>query len=477
METIYKEESFSLNAILITPSDHYALHSQKKDFVLVSVIYSELPSSKGSVFAPVPWGWTCISSWPLSNKAIHSMRERNPFDVPPGPGYAYLKKTGAYIPMKTHVISNVVCPSPHRRGGHMESIYDPYDGQTYTWKVHFYAVPPFPANRLALFGIDSVAASGYQAVYDRALKNLYASLKKRTKVNGGVLIAELGESVGLLGKASITILSVVRALKSGRIKDAYRILKAYGVSGSPKKLRDLSEVNRKLRKEGKKPLRKSEYASSAWLELQFGWLPVLKDIYDIVKYINELLSDPNASPWLAFTGYADSRVSGGANHPDTFPNYYDKDNMSFNASYRVSITATFQMQNNVIDFLNSIGLIDPLAVAWEVVPFSFVVDWFYPVGDMISSMHATAGLELLEYGISVKEQGLISLPFKSDFTENDGGSLAPVEFYRENFTRVVNPTEQIPPMPFVSSSFSEIFSLWKITTSLALLKQVFGRST
>jgi hypothetical protein len=38
-----------------------------------------------------------------------------------------------------------------------------------------------------------------------------------------------------------------------------------------------------------------------------------------------------------------------------------------------------------ISVARSLGMVDPLQVAWEIVPYSFVVDWFLPVGSFLSA--------------------------------------------------------------------------------------------
>lgn len=43
----------------------------------------------------------------------------------------------------------------------------------------------------------------------------------------------------------------------------------------------------------------------------------------------------------------------------------------------------------------SLGLLDPLTLAWELIPFSFVVDWFLPVGTYLSQLTALNGLTLM----------------------------------------------------------------------------------
>lgn len=43
----------------------------------------------------------------------------------------------------------------------------------------------------------------------------------------------------------------------------------------------------------------------------------------------------------------------------------------------------------------ALGLTNPASVAWELVPFSFVVDWFAPVGDWLNALDATLGYSFL----------------------------------------------------------------------------------
>ena len=43
---------------------------------------------------------------------------------------------------------------------------------------------------------------------------------------------------------------------------------------------------------------------------------------------------------------------------------------------------------------------NPLLTAWELVPYSFVVDWFIPIGDFLSQFSASHGLQYVS-GTSV----------------------------------------------------------------------------
>lgn len=53
---------------------------------------------------------------------------------------------------------------------------------------------------------------------------------------------------------------------------------------------------------------------------------------------------------------------------------------------------TARVSNAYARNLSRAGLINPAQIAWEVVPYSFIVDWVMPVGNIIEAMDARTGL-------------------------------------------------------------------------------------
>jgi hypothetical protein len=51
-----------------------------------------------------------------------------------------------------------------------------------------------------------------------------------------------------------------------------------------------------------------------------------------------------------------------------------------------------RVDNPNLHLAQQLGFINPLSVAWELVPFSFVVDWFGNVGQVLASFSDFAGL-------------------------------------------------------------------------------------
>lgn len=132
-------------------------------------------------------------------------------------------------------------------------------------------------------------------------------------------------------------------------------------------------------------------AGKAWLEYRYGWRPLIGDTKVIVREVNRQLGTP-------FGGRRVAR--GGVSH-----SYYYETPATITHPYISGCTvgaATFKgtvrMTSGVIyDLLiDSAGghmakvagarLSDVPATAWELIPYSFVVDWFVGVGDWIRAI-------------------------------------------------------------------------------------------
>jgi hypothetical protein len=56
--------------------------------------------------------------------------------------------------------------------------------------------------------------------------------------------------------------------------------------------------------------------------------------------------------------------------------------------------AVVSVSNPNLAIANQMGFVNPLSVAWEAVPFSFVVDWFSNVGQCLSAMTDFVGFNI-----------------------------------------------------------------------------------
>jgi hypothetical protein len=66
----------------------------------------------------------------------------------------------------------------------------------------------------------------------------------------------------------------------------------------------------------------------------------------------------------------------------------------------VEYKASFTISDESAQGLNQLGLSNPLASAWEFIPYSFVVDWFTGMGQFLWHLSADHGVKYL-HGYSI----------------------------------------------------------------------------
>lgn len=126
--------------------------------------------------------------------------------------------------------------------------------------------------------------------------------------------------------------------------------------------------------------------NSLWLELEFGWRPLLNDIYNAAESAAKILH-PQTREKLTVTVSVktDAQPSGsdgtvGPLYGETLPpgctwGYYPRvctESLRFKFALREEAHWSW-----------ALGIQDPESIAWELLPYSFVVDWILPIGDWL----------------------------------------------------------------------------------------------
>lgn len=182
----------------------------------------------------------------------------------------------------------------------------------------------------------------------------------------GTFFAEWRESQGMITKRALGLRNAYSALRRG---DFRRFLRELSVS--PK------------RKHRGRVRNAANEASGLWLEYWFGWAPTIGDIYTAC----EQLSEPLPSG-IRKQGSAKDFLFSGFN---TAPNGRT-DFCQNTGTFRTG--ARFSLVNPNLYLASQMGLINPASVAWEIVPFSFMVDWVADVGSFLDSFSDFAGLSV-----------------------------------------------------------------------------------
>lgn len=186
---------------------------------------------------------------------------------------------------------------------------------------------------------------------------------KDQKVNLGVVFAERKRTADLILGTAKQISDSIHFLKRGNISGA---ASALGVK--PRKFNGTKKS-----------------MSSRWLELQYGWKPLLHDVYGAAEALARLQDRPNVTR-LSFS----KTHRWGSQDPVTFEGC--KGVRTTKGKYTRKVVYYFATQSQVHQDLASLGIYNPLSIAWEILPYSFIVDWFIPIGNFIDSLDATIGL-------------------------------------------------------------------------------------
>jgi hypothetical protein len=134
-----------------------------------------------------------------------------------------------------------------------------------------------------------------------------------------------------------------------------------------------------VRRNGGKRLPKS--ISDAWLQYSYGWKPLAGDVYSAQEQVHRVLERG-----MSISSH------GGDLQTGSYTSYPRDEIETTTYKHTVSCHLGAILDSPSAAYLNSFGLINPASIAWELVPWSFAVDWFVPVGKTLEAITATVGL-------------------------------------------------------------------------------------
>lgn len=162
-------------------------------------------------------------------------------------------------------------------------------------------------------------------------------------------------------------------------------------------------LNRFIRDSARSLARKGPITRAAerYLEYVYGWKPLMQDIYGAIEFAKEQGQNP-----LLVHGYGSSR-RGGSLPGFSFSAAASNADTRFtegteNAVCRCSLWAMIDPEYQGLRALNQLGLLNPASLAWELVPMSFVIDWFCPIGPVLQALGARAGLTFVDGSVSIR---------------------------------------------------------------------------
>lgn len=210
-----------------------------------------------------------------------------------------------------------------------------------------------------------------------------AAIKARNRVSPAefqalVSVAEFPKTIDLIAKTVRSLRQIRKSVVTGNPSYA---IKAIG-GKPPKGITVRSYAN--------------QTAQNRWLEFRYGWTPLLMEVQGAIKALSAQPALPlratargfeqDQKSWTTITTRDDASVG--------LFTYSTVRRETVSARAFVLYTADLTHQR-ARDF----GLLDVPLALWEVVPYSFVVDWFIPIGNWLEALTPKIGVKVLAEGV------------------------------------------------------------------------------
>lgn len=206
------------------------------------------------------------------------------------------------------------------------------------------------------------------------------------KVNLGENLATFRQTVEMFALKASLLQRALQSLKSRREFSSFLKLSA-----------------RQLRRKGPLKALASEY-----LEYVYGLKPLMADVHDTLQILKQGLGKDHLIKSVGTARRNDQKsfpspVLSYSTQPRTTSGTY---------KFKTTVWARVDPGNAGLRALNQLGLLNPLGLAWDLVSYSFVVDWFIPVGPVLYALSAPAGLIFVSGTISIRATEVAMITYK-----------------------------------------------------------------
>lgn len=226
-------------------------------------------------------------------------------------------------------------------------------------------------------------------VLDKAYNRFVSTIRNSANDEGSQLlvgIAERKQSISMMAARLTQLAKFTKALKSFNFPLAGEALGLTEIKGRRRRTA-LGERYEFRTREGKvhtSHLRtQSKAFANNFLEYHFGWEPLVKDIWGAVNLLQSGVP-PHTVRARAKGDLFVKRATPGLGIV-TYDRWYNT---------RIQLQAEVSVSNPNLWLANNLGLVNPVSVAMELVPFSFIVGWFTNLGSFLNQWSDFFGLSI-----------------------------------------------------------------------------------
>jgi hypothetical protein len=314
------------------------------------------------------------------------------------------------------------------------------DLRSVLWQ-YFYSLPPSRnwSATGSLIGAGHLGTGYSSNIPDKYWVNRLRSKIRDTDVNLAQAFAERKQTEKMFVDFGKRLLKAYQPLRRGNVFGVFNALLGSGFR--PKKgWKETVNTTSKV-------------AADHWLAWQYGVRPLISDLQGSVKEYYKVRGIRPLIRTYRVLAVNDERVD--ARSQDSNSLYVTTATQNAN----IRCYAEFQDSAQAWDqSAQRLGLTDPLLLAWELIPYSFVVDWFINVGSFLAASGSFSGLKRV--GVHITTTTV------TRSTANVKGTNATLETTVKS--RVFRNT-----LPGATLSFNaNPLSVSHVTSALALIRQL-----
>lgn len=214
-------------------------------------------------------------------------------------------------------------------------------------------------------------------------------------------------------------------------------------------------------------IRRAKAASNAYLLWRYGISPLYHDLQAALKGLEEAVGRVRKTSRGKVVDSSNKTISGFSSAWD-FANYTGQHSYTESLNIRVSVLDEFEA---TAAFNAGFSLKDLATLPWELVPYSFVADWFTNIGDYIGALTPLVGVKLLGSSTVVERVQTVSYSATSVTGSSGYNVLTPCV---PGITRVIRHKTRVPnhrvPGLVIRSNFG-FSKLTRCLDSISLITQ------
>nr|APG77140.1 hypothetical protein [Beihai levi-like virus 12] len=221
-----------------------------------------------------------------------------------------------------------------------------------------------------------------------------------------------------------------------------------------KLIHDLFKLPSRIYENGKQVQLTLDGITDLYLAIKYGVVPTASEVFSVINSVSAQLGLTGESK---YPSYRHGSLE-----------FDDQNDYSFNCKIITEIYAYEEFQDNWFDLLSQLGLSNPLGTMWETTKYSFVVDWFLNIGELINVQNQWIRTLTVPCIGSVSSYSIRTRNIHTALLEITPGQFYTGSLHTNHYQRVAQPRI---PLPIVRPTFNPYGFRSHWLESLALIFQ------